>query len=103
METTASTPITASQRLHAAFAAARGLDLPDTAVGLLRAGLDVAEIVRTLDADDDVAVPALLLPVLPCPLIGMAGAWKLFSADAHRLVPDVYPVGRIRFPAELSP
>src|ERR1700686_5108597 len=64
METTASTSITASARLHAAFAAVRGLDLPDTAEGPLRAGLDVAEIVRTLDADDDVVIAAMLHPLL---------------------------------------
>jgi hypothetical protein len=64
METTASTPVTASARLHAAFAAVRSLDLPDNAVSLRRAGLDVAEIVRTLDADDDVVIAAMLQPLL---------------------------------------
>ena len=64
METTASTSITASARLHAAFAAMRALDLPDTDVERLRAGLDVAEIVRTLDADDDVVIAAMLQPLL---------------------------------------
>ena len=74
METTASIRVTASERLHAAFATVRGLDLPDSASGLLRAGLDVAEIVRTLDADDDVVIAAMLQPLLDARLLEPAAA-----------------------------
>ncbi len=74
METTASTSITASARLHAAFAAVRSLDLPDTAAELLRAALEVAEIVRTLDADDDVVIAAMLQPLLDAKLMDREAA-----------------------------
>src|SRR5882672_1058669 len=103
METTASTSITASQRLHAAFAAARGLDLPDTAVGLLRAGLDVAEIVRTLDADDDVAIAALLQPLLDAKLLDREAAEKHFGADATRLARNLNQLGEFGLPADWTP
>ena len=49
METTASTPMTTSERLHAAFAAVRALDLSGADANLMRAGLEVAEIVQLAD------------------------------------------------------
>src|SRR6202162_4751768 len=93
METTASISITASARLHAAFAAVRALDLPGTAAGLLRAGLDVAEIVRTLDADDDVVIAAMLPPLLDANLMDREAADKRFGADAARLARNLSQLG----------
>jgi GTP pyrophosphokinase len=93
METTASISITASARLHAAFAAVRALDLPGTAAGLLRAALDVAEIVRTLDADDDVVIAAMLQPLLDAKLIDREAAEKRFGADAARLAQNLSQLG----------
>src|ERR1700688_439744 len=93
METTASISVTASARLHAAFAAVRALDLPDTAVELLRAGLDVAEIVRTLDADDDVVIAAMLQPLLDAKLMDREAAEKRFGADATRLARNLGQLG----------
>src|SRR5258708_26092884 len=93
METTASTSITASARLHAAFAAVRALDLPDSAVELLRTGLDAAEIVRTLDADDDVVIAAMLQPLLDAKLLDREAADKHFGADATRLARNLCQLG----------
>jgi GTP pyrophosphokinase len=93
METTASISITASARVHAAFAAVRALDLPGTAAGLLRAGLDVAEIVRTLDADDDVVIAAMLQPLLDAKLMDREAAEKRFGADAARLARNLSQLG----------
>jgi len=103
METTASTSTTASARLHAAFAAARELDLPDTAEGLLRAGLGVAEIVRTLDADDEVVVAAMLQPLLDAKLIDREAAEKHFGADAARLARNLSQLGEFGLPADWTP
>src|SRR5258708_25811810 len=103
METTASTSITASARLHAAFAAVRALDLPDSAVELLRAGLDVAEIVRTLDADDDVVIAAMLQPLLDAKLMDREAAEKHFSADATRLARNLSQLGGFGLPADSTP
>jgi GTP pyrophosphokinase len=103
METTASTSVTASARLHAAFAAVRALDLPDTAVELLRAGLDVAEIVRTLDADDDVVIAAMLQPLLDAKLMDREAAEKRFGADATRLARNLSQLGEFGLPADWTP
>jgi GTP pyrophosphokinase len=93
METTALTSITASARLHAAFAAVRALDLPDTASAVRRAGLEVAEIVRTLDADDDVVIAAMLQPLLDAKLMDREAADKHFGADATRLARNLSQLG----------
>jgi GTP pyrophosphokinase len=103
VETTASTRTTASERLHAAFAAARALDLPETALPVLRAGLDVAEIVRTLDADDDVVIAALLQPLLEARLIDPDSADKHFGADAARLARNLSQLGDFGLPADWTP
>jgi GTP pyrophosphokinase len=103
METTASTPITASARLHAAFAAVRALDLPDTAVSLLRAGLDVAEIVRTLDADDDVVIAAMLQPLLDAKVMDREAADKRFGTDATRLARALSQLGEFGLRSDWTP
>src|ERR1700731_3851296 len=103
METTASISITASARVHAAFAAVRALDLPGTAAGLLRAGLDVAEIVRTLDADDDVVIAAMLQPLLDAKLMDREAAEKHFGADATHLARNLSQLGEFGLPAEWTP
>jgi GTP pyrophosphokinase len=103
METTASTPITASTRLHAAFAAVRALDLPDDTLPVLRAGLDVAEIVRTLDADDDVVVAAMLQPLLDAKLMDWEGAEKHFGADATRLARSLSQLGEFGLRSDWTP
>ncbi len=69
METTASTRITESERLHSSFAAVRALDLPPEAEAARRTGLEIAEIVRTLDADDDVVIAAMIQPLLDARLL----------------------------------
>jgi GTP pyrophosphokinase len=93
METTASTSITASPRLHAAFAAVRALDLPAAAAGLRDASLDVAQIVSSLDADDDVVIAALLQPLLDADLMDREAAEKRFGADATRLARNLSQLG----------
>src|ERR1700688_1683488 len=89
METTASTRVSASERPLAAFAAVRALDLPGSELPVMRAALDVAEIVRTLDADDDVVIAAMLHPLLDAKLMDREAAER-FGADAAR------PAGGLR-------
>jgi GTP pyrophosphokinase len=103
METTASSPITASARLHAAFAAVRSLDLPDPAVSLQRAGLEVAEIVRTLDADDDVVIAAMLQPLLDARVMDREAADKRFGADATRLARALCQLGEFGLGVDWTP
>ena len=103
METTLSTRITASARLHAAFAAAGSLDLPDAGSEVLRAALDVAEIVRTLDADDEVVIAAVLQPLLDAKLLDREAADKLFGSDAVRLARSLSQLGEFGLPADWTP
>ena len=51
----------------------------------MRAGLDIAEIVRSLDADDDVVIAAMVQPLLDAKLLDAAAADRQFGADATRL------------------
>src|SRR5271168_1093202 len=103
METTALTRITASERLLAAFAAVRALDLPDAASGARRAGLDVAQIVLTLDADDEVVIAAMLQPLLDAKLIDPDAAGKLFGADAARLARSLSQLGEFGLSTDWTP
>jgi GTP pyrophosphokinase len=103
METTASTSITASARLLAAFAAVRALDLPDTASSLRRAALDVAEIVRTLDADDDVVIAAMLQPLLDAKILDREAADEHFGADAARLARNLSQLGEFGLGVDWTP
>ena len=103
METTASTRITASERLQTAFEAVRALDLPGDARIVLRAGLDVADIVRTLDADDDVVIAALLQPLMDAKLLEREAAEKRFGADAVRLARNLSQLGEFGLPADWTP
>ncbi len=103
METTASTRITASERLHAAFAAVRALELPDSAADLRRAALDVAEIVRALDADDEVAIAALVQPLLDAKLLTPEAADKLFGVEATRLARALSQLGEFGLPPNWTP
>ena len=84
METTATTR-TASGRLHAAIAALREIELPPHAETLRDAALEVAEIVRTLDADDDVVIAAMIQPLLEAGYIEREAAAKRFGDEPLRL------------------
>jgi GTP pyrophosphokinase len=103
METTALTRVTASERVDAAFAAARALDLPDADLGKVRAGLDVAEIVRTLDADDDVVIAAMLQPLLEAKVLDPTAAEKRFGADAVHLARALSQLGEFGLSADWRP
>ena len=103
METTASTRVTASERLRAAFAAVRELDLPDPDIALRDAALDVADIVRTLDADDDVVVAAMLQPLLDAKLLDREAAEKRFGSDAAHLARSLSQLGEFGLPADWTP
>jgi len=68
-----------------------------------RAGLDVAEIVRTLDADDDVVIAAMLQPLLDAKLMDREAAEKHFGADATRLARNLSQLGEFGLPADWTP
>jgi GTP pyrophosphokinase len=102
METTAPTR-TASSKLEMSFAAVRALDVPAELDSLRSAALDVAEIVRTLDADDDVVIAALLRPLLDERLLDRESAVERFGEEAVRLARALSQLGQFGLPADWTP
>jgi GTP pyrophosphokinase len=102
METTATTR-TVGARLNAAFAAIRELDLPEGAEATRRIGLEVAEIVRTLDADDDVVIAAMLQPLLDERHLEREGAAQRFGEEPARLARALTQLGQFGLPPDWTP
>jgi GTP pyrophosphokinase len=103
METTASTRIMASERLHAAFSAVRALDLAGEDAAVRRSALGVAEIVRTLDADEEVVMAALLQPLIDAKLLDRDAAAELFGADSTRLARNLSQLGEFGLSIDWQP
>jgi GTP pyrophosphokinase len=102
METTASTR-TASSRLHAGIAALRDIALPPEGDLVRSAALDVAQIVRTLDADDDVVIAAMIQPLLDGGYIQREAAAKRFGETPVRLARALSQLGQLGLPADWTP
>jgi GTP pyrophosphokinase len=102
METTATTR-TASSRLQAAIAALREVDLPAEGEAVRSAALDVAEIVRALDADDEVVIAAMIQPLLNGAYIEREGAVKRFGEEPLRLARALSQLGQFGLPADWTP
>jgi GTP pyrophosphokinase len=102
METTApSRP--ASSKLESGVAAVRALDLPESAEPVRRSALEVADIVRTLDADDDVALAALLQPLLDARFVDRDGAGERFGEESVRLARALSQLGEFGLPPDWTP
>jgi (p)ppGpp synthase/HD superfamily hydrolase len=102
METTATTR-TASSLLQAAIAALREIDLPADGEAVRSAALDVAEIVRALDADDEVVIAAMIQPLLDGGFIERDGAVKRFGEEPLRLARALSQLGQFGLPADWTP
>ena len=102
METTATTR-EASSRLHAALGAVRAIALPPEGELKRSAALEVAEIVRTLDADDDVVIAAMVQPLLDAGHLEREGAAKLFGDEPIRLARALGQLGQFGLPADWTP
>ena len=103
METTASTPIAPSERLDAAFAAVRALELDATAAASRAAGLEVADIVRTLDADEDVVIASMISPLLDAALLDRDTAERRFGAQPTRLACSLSRLGEFGLGHDWTP
>jgi GTP pyrophosphokinase len=102
METT--TPIrTASSRLESGIAALRALEIPVDAEPMRSAALEVADIVRTLDADEEVVIAAMLQPLLDHGAIDGETASKRFGEEATRLARSLSQLGEFGLPADWTP
>ncbi len=102
METIATTR-TASSRLHAIDAAVRELDLPPEGEAARIQALAVAEIVRTLDADDEVVIAAMIQPLLDGKFIEREMAEKRFGMEAARLARALSQLGHFGLPPDWTP
>lgn len=81
----------------------RDLDLPAQATALRDTALEVAEIVRTLDADDDVVIAAMLGPLLDAKLMDGEAATARFGADAAHLARGLNQLGQFGLPPDWTP
>jgi GTP pyrophosphokinase len=102
METTAAIRIP-SGRLHAAITALREIELPHPGSLVRNAALEVADIVRLLDADDDVVVAAMIQPLLDGGYIERDGAAKRFGEEPLRLTRALSQLGEFGLPADWVP
>src|SRR5450631_3911271 len=102
METTATTR-TASSRLQAAIAALRAIELPPQAEEVRSAALEVAEIVRSLDADDEVVIAAMLQPLLDASYIEREAAAIHFGDEPLRMARALSQLGQFGLPADWTP
>jgi GTP pyrophosphokinase len=102
METTA-THRTASSRLQAAIETLRETALPPEGELARAAALQVAEIVRALDADDDVVIAAMIRPLLESGYLEREGAAKRFGEEPLRLARALSQLGHFGLPADWTP
>jgi GTP pyrophosphokinase len=102
METT-SIIRSASTRLHAAIAAVRDIDVSPEGELARGTALDVAEIVRALDADDDVVIAAMIQPLMDGGYLDVQGAEKRFGGEPVRLAQALSQLGQFGLPADWTP
>jgi GTP pyrophosphokinase len=102
METTAPTR-TASERLSTGTAALLDIALPPAGDLVRSTALEVAEIVRTLDADDDVVIAAMIQPLLDGDYLDHEGAQKRFGKEPVRLARALSQLGQFGLPADWTP
>ena len=102
METTATTR-TVSTRLNEGLAALHELDLPPAAHAVRDSAFGVAEIVCTLEADDDVVMAAALQPLLDGKYIEREAAEKRFGAEPVRLARALAQLGHFGLAPDWTP
>jgi GTP pyrophosphokinase len=102
METTAAIR-TPSGRLHAAITALREIELPPEGETVRNAALEVADIVRLLDADDDVVAAAMIQPLLDAGYLEREAAAKRFGDEPLRLARALSQLGEFGLPADWAP
>jgi GTP pyrophosphokinase len=103
VETNLTAPETARESLRAALAAIRALDLPAEALPLREAALEVAGIVRELEADDDIVVAAAIGPLLEAGVLARETAEKRFGAAAAGLARELNRLGKFGLPPDWAP
>jgi GTP pyrophosphokinase len=85
------------------MAALHDIALPPEGDLVRSAALEVAEIVRALDADDDVVIAAMIQPLLDGGYIDQTGAEKRFGKTPTRLALALSQLGQFGLPADWTP
>ena len=99
-------PFQARPRAHGSKPASRPCvrsDLPQAQEPTRKAALEVAEIVRTLDADEDVVIAAMLQPLLEEKLLDRDAAERQFGEAAVQLARALSQLGQFGLPADWTP
>ena len=102
METT-SPNLPVRDRLQAATQTLSSLELDAEGARQRDAAAKVAAIVRDLDADDDVVIAAMLLPLLAGKYLERDAAERRFGAEAVRLGLELGALGRFGLTADWTP
>ena len=87
----------------AAIAALREIELPIAGELVRNDALQVADIVRLLDADDDVVLAAMIQPLLDLGAIEHEGAALRFGEEPLRLARALSQLGEFGLPADWAP
>jgi GTP pyrophosphokinase len=103
VETTPTSRVGPREPVLAALAAVNALDLPAEAQELRASASAVAEIVRSLDADDAVVIAALLRPLLEAKLLDREAAEREFGAEQTRLARELIQLGQFGLPPDWTP
>jgi GTP pyrophosphokinase len=103
METNATFRLTATQAVHDASVALSSLDLPPDRIELRSAALEVAEIVRTLDADDSIVIASMLGPLLEQKCLDVDTAVRRFGVEPTRLARELNQLGHFGMPPDWTP
>ncbi len=103
METTAGNRNSTRAPVLTALAGIRALAVPPAAEPVRAAALEVAEIVRQLDADDDVVIAALLRPLLDAGLLARESAERHYGTVPTRLARELNQWGNFGLPADWTP
>jgi GTP pyrophosphokinase len=103
LETTATTRLAATDAVREAAAALRHLALPPAADAIRTAALDVAEIVRNLDADETIVIAAMIGPLLEARLLDPEAARKRFGAASAELARELNRLGHFGLPPDWTP
>jgi GTP pyrophosphokinase len=103
METNVTSRLTATQAVHHANEAILGLDLPPDGIELRLAAMQVAEIVRNLDADESIVIAAMLGPLLENKFLDVDAATRAFGTEATKLARELNQLGHFGMPPDWTP
>jgi GTP pyrophosphokinase len=103
METNATFRLTATPAVRDASETLKALELPPNLSEVRSAALEVAEIVRTLDADDDIVIAAMLGPLLEEKCLDAETAVRRFGAGPAKLARELNQLGHFGMPPDWTP